>query len=837
PLIWGVLVVIYLFTASQQIANPDDDFWIHTPLQGLMLHGNFPPFNPFFSEIPMNGHYGRNLSIVTASYLSGVDTFYMQHFMTCLIQMLTFLILALAIERHTESKKQAFLGAFLMYFGINVGGRGGLMDTLQNNNAYVHLYLALCLHLSLSAFRGATSYARTAAQSVLAGAVLGGYAIVYETHFGLTVLAILGSAPLALLARPDRKSRESLLLASLIMLAVATPLAATQGGPITNIVQRKLSGQKEVKAETLSKGMQNQAQVVKLTVPKHNLGQILLERGEYQRISCIYSFDTPLHRFYTPSPGRGYAYILSWDVLKLHFLPLYLAPWTFYFLWKRRNVAGIWLWCWGMISFLVPAIVDFGPIYESEYFRWEFAAGVGLAGALGISLGCLWEESRNFPAGALFIIVVLYLDTLACVHFLSDRVHTLNAEGGWIHKALVLPSTENWLRSHAVLDFLPIDWRAARWLESQVKPGDHLLTNFSQENNFSILFESTLTGVCGARCVGHALPLDDEAIGTTPFHRAAPAAAFWNTGDPNSLDQLLVDWVYYRPTAERPVLDTEGLELVHRETEGGQERQIYRYHRKPFVVSEAPIALPQGMKITKVDAPANARGGQYCPVQIQIDPGTAGFGEGSRLAVVPVQTASGKAPAEVELVQAPLKAGQTTVELPWVSPFEEGKYRLEFLYRTPQGEVTLPSPSAQTDVDFPSWLKQLRIEKVEMANSVGTGELISVSLRVHAPAGTSGRYPDMHVLGCFAQVVMGAAGEAVPDAIHRGELPGDLYQLPGVDVQDITPTPLPFLPDCYLIEATAVAPRLPGRYRIDLFLSPEQGQLYRYPGAEIEVRP
>ena len=592
-LVWISLGLIYFFTASQQIANPDDDFWIHTPLQGLMLHGNFPPFNPFFSEIPMNGHYGRNLSLVTVAYLSHLDIFFVQHLMTCLVQLLTYLLLLLGLERHTGSRVQALLGATLMYFGINAGGRGGLMDTLQNNNAYVHLYLALCLHLCLTLWRRDS----TRGAALLGGLVLGGYAIVYETHFGLTGLAILAAWPLA--SWKAENARE-IALKTLIMLCVSVPIAATQGGPITNIVQRKLSGQREVAAETLSKGMQNQSQVVKLTVPKHNLFQILLERGEYQRISCIYYSNTIFKHLYTPSPGRGYASIWSWDVLKLHFLPLYLAPWSAWFLLRRKNVAGWWLWSWGMVSFLVPAVVDFGPIYESEYFRWEFAAGLGLAGALGTALGQLWEETRRdldwtyelTPGGLVLdirrggwlqiaIAATLYCDTLACQQFLSDRCRSIAAQGDWLKRAVLLPSSQEWLRSHAVLDFLPIDWRAARWLETQVQPGHRLLTNFSQENNFSILFESTLTGVCGARCVGHALPLDEEAIGTTPFHQAAPTAAFWETQDRAFLDQLLVDWIYYRPTKQRPSLTAEGLELVHNETEGEQERQIYRYQRRP----------------------------------------------------------------------------------------------------------------------------------------------------------------------------------------------------------------------------------------------------------------
>ena len=868
---WIFLALIYFFTASQQIANPDDDYWIHTPLQGLLLHGNFPPFNPFFSEIPMNGHYGRNLSLITISYLSGLDSFYCQHLMTCLVQMLTYLILLLALERYSGSRTQALLGAGLMYFGINVGGRGGLMDTLQNNNAYVHLYLALCLHLCLTFWaprRGATGgpgltsvlpqeapsargegWLKTA-QAVLAGAVLGGYAIVYETHFGLTALAILSALPLACgLTWNWKMVRRTALL-----LTVAAVLAATQGGPITNIVQRKLSGQKEVVAESLSKGMQNQAQVVKLTVPKAKILQILLERGEYQRISCIYTLDNWLHAFYTPSPGRGYAYIFSWDVLKLHFLPLYLAPWTGWFLWRRRNVAGFWLWTWGAIAFLVPAVVDFGPIYESEYFRWEFASGVGLAGALGVVLGEAWEDSRRqldwsyrvTPSGLLLDIrkggwqqlaigLVLYLDTMACSHFLSERVRSVSSGQGWLH-ALWLPSSQDWLRSHAVLDFQPIDWQAARWLESQVKPGQRLLTNFRQENNFSILFESTLTGVCGARCVGHALPLDEEAIGTTPFHQAAPAAAFWQTGERAFLDQLMVDWVYYRPGAERPQLHTEGLELAHSESQDGQERQIYRYTRRPVPASASlphPLALPEGLTLGPIQAPAHVRGGQYAPLKLQLTC-PAQLPQDSRIACVPVRMPSETSPAEVEWIQIPLaSSGTVDLELPWVAPCEEGDYHLRFLYLNGAGRAWLPGPSTQVAVDFNAWLRGQHLQSMQIPTSAGPEELVQANITLRPP--TPREFTRVRVLGCLAPVILDGRPGEIPLEIHRGELFGDLYQLPGIDLQELPLTPA--LQGDYRLQVVGVLPKRPGRYRLDLFLSPEQGQLYRYPGAEIEVKP
>lgn len=926
--LWPFLLVIYLFTSSQQLLNPDDDYWIHSPLQGLMLHDNFPPFNPFFSDIPMNGHYGRNLSIVATAWLSGLDTFYLQHLLTNIVQMVTFVLCFLAIWTWSRSRPQALGGAFLIFFGINVGGRGGLMDTLQNNNAYVHLYFALVFYLFCKAL-----CRQSLLTEVLLGLVLGGYAIVYETHFGLSCLALCGCLPLLWWHSQKEAAlftRHNLFRLVLVVVALAVPLAATQGGPITNLFQRRLAGEAEVRPDQLSKGMQNQSQVVKITFPKKDLFQILLENGEYQRICCIYYSDSIFKYLYTPSPGRGYRYIFSWDVLKLHFLPLYLSLWSGYYLWKRRHIAGWWLWSWGMVSFLIPALVDFGPIYESEYFRWEFSSGLGFAGALGICLGDWWQKTAQEPLDwtydinsqglkvqifgpgwiKLLIVFIFYCDTLGCQQFVAKRILDLPRWGGLWAGALRLPSTEEWLQNHTVLDFTPADWRAARWLESQVQSGQRLLTNFKQENNFSILFESTLTGVCGARCVGHALPLDDEAIGTTPYHMSAPAAAFWEPlrraggaghkilCNPLYLDQLQVDWIYFRP--EHPGQSLEAgpnLELVRLEVHGANQRQIYRYHRSQTPAGPTSVAFDKEALTAKMTAKMTAsvgvqpaaRGGFACPVYMavnrtQLEKLPADSVIKLRPARLSQSPGDEKVPSEVELLSVPVRLllQQDPPNLnicycwDWTAPMEEGRYRIDLSLSSKSqakgGEGVNPSdemkiaPSADSkvlvEVSFSSSLQACRTYRatgidpfahshsLEMLRAesqtlqVPPGQLVEGDFELSLPAqphrflGT-----DLSVRACLAPIVLtsdqglGDVSQEKVEKIHRGEAHGDAYWLPGIDVQDIRLVPTRSGSELTLeCRVSGKAPEHVGRYRFDLFLSPEHGKLYRYPGFEVEVR-
>ncbi len=931
--VWPALLLIYLFTASQQIINPDDDYWIHTPLQGLMVHGNFPPFNPFFSDIPMNGHYGRNLSIITVSWLSGWDIFWCQHVMTCLVQMLTFVLLLLALEHWNKSRLQSLLGTAMIYFGINAGGRGGLMDTLQNNNAFVHLYFALLLYLWVKLLRE-----NSLLVSLVMGLILGGYAIVYETHFGLAGLSLAACAPLLWLMTGsndvDKRlpSRPRIVALVFLSLAVAVPMAATQGGPITNIVQRRLAGVQEVKPDSLSKGMQNQSQVVKITFPKKDLFQILLENGEYQRISCVYYADSVLKYFYTPSPGRGYRSIFSWDVIKIQFLPLYLCPLTGWLMWRRRHLAGWWLWSWGLISYLIPALVDFGPIYESEYFRWQFSSGLGFAGALGISLAIVWQETREreldwtydiTPKGLLLdirrggwaqfaILAILYFDTVGCQQFIKKRWAELPRWGGLWSGAISLPDSRDWLKLHAVLDFDPIDWRAARWLETQVRPGQRVLTNFKQENNFSILFESTLTGVCGARCVGHALPLDDEAIGTTPYHQSAPASAFWQPFekdglkeddifcDPQYLEHLKADWVYFVPRRPKQrLLAGPSLELLHTEIEGGGQRQVYRFKGLPATVAISKVAdslKDEHPAIERLKVKEHARAGSACPIEVQLSPYfQEQFPADAVIKLRPVRlsskgSADEKIPSEIELLTIPVhpdetvpsvtpsgRAGQpknpvqlspwlpkTSVagasrllEFPWTAPFEAGKYELRFSLAAKDGEKPLDCPKTIVAVDFNDWLKalepvaaepqpsKLALRPLEIKPKLPVyqpGQLIEANFLLN-DANAAHSYPDLRVRGCLTAVIV-ESEEAISDDIHRGEAHGDVYLLPGVDVQDLALAPEAAADKTqgpaasrYRVDLCGQAPTRPGRYRMDLFLSPEHGKLFRYPGFMIEVKP
>ncbi len=822
----GLSLLVLFYTNAQQIAFPDDDYWIHAPLQGLMRAGNFPPFNPFFSDIAMNGHYGRNLGIVTFSALSGVDVFMSQHLLTSGIQVLTLWLFFAAFTRSSANPKIGLLAVAFVYFGINVGGRGGLIDTMQNNNAFVHLYLALLLGLMVDVWQRGSK-----AAALLAGVSLGGYAIVYETHFGLVFLTVGVLTPIFWVRKVI--TRQAALWAMLALL-VSLPLAFTQGGPLTDILERRKEGRQHTQAENLSKGMQNQAQVVKITFPKKELFQILLETGEYQRVAHIYTLDTPLRRLHTPTTERGYAYIWSWDVLKLHFLPLYLFPLSLVVLWRRGSLAGHFMGAFGVISFMTPALVHFGPIYESEYYRWEFAAGLGFTAALGLTLGHLTrlEEADDTPTlwrsgealvfsrkGSVLVALaaLTLLNSWASLNFVAGRL--AQSMTGSPRDWLIFPTTERWLASHQVLDFDSLDSKAAKWLAAQVEPGDRLLANFSQENNFSILFESTLTGLTGARCVGHALPLEDEKIGTTPFRQAPAAVAFWETHRADPLAQLRAKWLYYRDDHGRELPSIPGVKSVHREQEGQRLRVIYQIE-----AAELPNLESTELEATEAQSgeasfsaeltefPSSLRGGRLVEIQLKSDKLSRGI-----LELSTVRRSDGLVSAPSENLRWRLELKGASVKVPFVPPYDQGRYQLRAHWFPDAGQPALAIEAPDITVDFIKNLEGAKLTGFLMAD---LGEsvkdwpartLLTPSVRLSSLPHAWPESDD--VLACWAFYSPERKEFDLPPQVNMRRV--RLGQQP--------------------LRLPLVTPDKPGLYRLALYICPEQGRLLRFPAGTVTV--
>lgn len=527
----SALAIVGFANLSNNV-SPDDDFWIHFPLQGLLREGGLPVRHPFFSEIVMNGHYGRDLLLAAVSRHSGLGLLQALFWQTALCQVASFLTILGLVHRSSGSQHCAALATLAVFFGVNVGGRGGLLDCFQNNNALAYLLTLSVMHLLHLVW-----LRPTAARVLTAGVTLGTMALVYETHFGLLGLSLLTALCLS-------RRKELAYVGALALL-----LAAAQGGPISKLVQERLH---PAARREWTPGELNQHQIVKLTFPKKELFQIQLAYGDYQRRSLVYGWLPELGTISAIAPGTPYRSILSWDVLKIHWLPTLLAPLSLLVLLRhRRDVVALGFWTLGAWAYVTPALVHFGPIYEFEYFRWQFAAGFAFAAALGIAVGrCL--EGRKPWLKVVGVGLFAMLDLAPSVALFYPRLlATARDSATWID-ALLPRSQLRWVmaQSPQLGGFDRVDARVAARLRALARPGDRLLANSPWRTPTSLHFDSTLIALSGVRSVGHSLPWPQEPVGTPPYHRSAPARAFWLAPSLELLDRLEVDWVYLRPGPE-----------------------------------------------------------------------------------------------------------------------------------------------------------------------------------------------------------------------------------------------------------------------------------------------
>ncbi|MCA9791198.1 MAG: hypothetical protein KC910_05360 [Candidatus Eremiobacteraeota bacterium] len=527
----GIWVVVLTYTCANQNLFLDDDFWIHYALMGLLKSDGLPVRHPFFAEILMRGHYGRDLLIATMSRLSGVSLFQAQFTHQLLAQLGSLLCLSGLAWRSTRSDLSTVLAVLFTFVGVNVGSRGGLMECYQNNNG-----LAYMVTLGLFGLLYLVVEEATPARVVVAGLALGPFALIYETHFGL-----IGLVMLVYLVATRRKEFVAIGL-------IALTIAAVQGGPITNMVRDRL----HPVHRQWTPGELNQHQIVKFTFPKKELFQVQLAYGFYQRRSCAYSLLPPLGPITQVAPGTPYRPLWSWDLLMIHWLPTLLAPFSLWMLARRpANQLGLGFWVFAAASYLVPGLVNFGPIYEFEYFRWEFATGFAFAVAFGLAAGRFLEKLGPALKWSLLTALVVLEVSPSLVLFVAPTVEAVHQKG----------SVADFFRprkqlayvmglSQELRGFCFQDYKAARLLSQISQPGDNLIVNAPCRIPHDIRLESTLAGISGRRSVGHSLPWPQEPVGTPPFHRSAPAVAFWGHPSEALLAQLSVDWVLMRPGAD-----------------------------------------------------------------------------------------------------------------------------------------------------------------------------------------------------------------------------------------------------------------------------------------------
>lgn len=674
PWQWGCFMTLWttagLVMHTREALGPEDDYWIHFPLIALLQRGEFPPPNPFFDNLVLHGHFGRDYLIAVLSWLHGggeallSSTWIFNH----ALQTSAFL-LAFGLGRRAGGTAGGFLMASFLFFGISVGSRVGLVDTYDNNNLLVYVLLLVFVAYETTQethWRGEIAFCLG----------LGVYGIIYETHLLLFLIALWGGP---LLWRRQGPLSWRQWLRPLAISTSSLILAACLGGPLQDLALRAL-GRSD---SNVHHAATYQEQRVQIAFPKEHLFQILVGPERYRRLSYVYQGKAFAGWQNRDAAREGdsrqafhYAFILGPDVLLMHWLALYLGLPAGLWVLTRGRPEGRLLWLFGLIAFLVPALVDFGPVHEREYFRWEFAAGFGFAGALATAMSDLW--SRGSTPRRIALVLLALAVTLGGERKINRTlidIDKLPAEQQAIALTPFYPSPRQWLLQAPQLNVTPELLEAALELQRRSLPSDRMVTDLDARSHWEIFRESTVCALAGLRSVGHVSPPPWMPDGIAPFFRDANWNAWWQTGDPRVLPSLRARWLLTHREEHRTLLERAVRESQLQEIAQHGPVSLWQYHG-PITPLTRPADAPP---LTLV---AIERGPETSLQSETAQPLTLVFDSGREADIgirwVPLEgTDPGGPIAPLVLRDRPSQKGAWRVAHYLVPPLVEGDYRLE----------------------------------------------------------------------------------------------------------------------------------------------------------------
>ena len=270
----------YFAMHTHEVKAPEDDFFIHFPLISLLARGHYPPLNPFFAQLPLFGHFGRDLLISLLTHLNGDQILPATWALNHALQLAS-LALGVGLGYRSARAPGAVLLPWFLFCGISVGSRAGLIDTYDNNNGMVYAGLLMLVHWLVSCRRKSTW--------AILGFLLGTYAIVYETHM-LLFVTMVGFAIFSV------RSRTGVAIG----IALSLVTAALMGGPIQDLAMRLFHLRQ---SEAVGHVEAYESQRVEMHIPKARFLQIELGNDSYRRLSMV--FESKLLQSLAPALDEG----------------------------------------------------------------------------------------------------------------------------------------------------------------------------------------------------------------------------------------------------------------------------------------------------------------------------------------------------------------------------------------------------------------------------------------------------------------------------------------------------------------------------------------------------
>jgi hypothetical protein len=599
----AILVLVVGYVAYAQAFTLDTDNWIHEPLIAGYTLGIFPPVHPFFPDVEMHGHYGRDLLLGTL-LPQGCDPLALVWLLNPILALASCGVLLAIFRRFGDSPSAQLSGLAMPFFGICVGFRVGLADSFDGNNGVVYALAIALFYTMLRVFELLPTRRPPppAGLWLAAGGMLGVYQIVYETHFGLFLLTGALLLPIALWRS---RHRARLLLGVAVTVSLSLGLACSEGGPLTDLFQARTAGAIPV----ASQAQTNMAQHVSMAFPKKELFCVLATSAEYQRLSP--GFRLAPFRQRAPSiEGEGYLSVFSPAFLVTHWLPLFTAPLTLLWLLRRRHWPGLAFWIFAAWAYLVPALVDFGPLYEYEYFRWEFAAGFAFSVPLGLMCGSLLDTAgsggiarsgrhsvqltlgrRALLVGLGWLLLVLAL--WPAEKMVNQAVIEVQKHG-WPWQ--VPPGA--WRVGRPELGVSEPDIACAQRLAEQILPGEMALTNLGSEAPAGLWPDSVVSALSGARMAGRAHPPEGERLHAHPnSQRSGLEKALMASGRPDLLWNSGITWLLLDPSSssldEALKASPHALLVTEQGAPNGPVRQLWKLAPPPsLAIGRLPSQPP-----------------------------------------------------------------------------------------------------------------------------------------------------------------------------------------------------------------------------------------------------
>jgi hypothetical protein len=595
----GLLVLAILgYVVYAQAFTLDTDNWIHEPLIAGYTLGIFPPVHPFFPEVEMHGHYGRDLLLGTL-LPRGWDPLVVVWWLNPFLALCSSGVLLAIFRRWGDSPSSLLLAVAMPFFGVCVGFRVGLADCFDGNNGVVYALAIALFYAMLRVFDLLPSNrpGHPLGLWCTAGFLLGVYQLVYETHFGLFLLT---GAALLVPAVVSSKQRVRLLTGVVVTIAVAIFLACTEGGPMTDLFASR--------SDQASQAQTNMGQHVSMKFPKSELFRVLASSAEYQRLSPGFRLG-PFRESAPSIAEEGYLNIFSPAFLVTHWLPLFTAPLTLIWLLRRRHWPGLAFWLFGAWAYLVPGLIDFGPVYEWEYFRWEFAAGFAFSVPLGLLCGSLidtpgaggiakssdqtYQITLSRRAGLVAMGWILLLLSLWPAEKMVNRAIIDVQKQGWPVQA----PPGAWRVARPELGVTEADIRCAQQLAQQILPGEVALTNLGSESPLGLWPDCVVSALSGARMAGRAHPPEGRRLHAHPnYHRSALYKALMASGRPDLLWNSGISWLLLDP--DSGILDEALARSPHallerrEKSDSGARRELWKLSPPPSLAIERLTSQP-----------------------------------------------------------------------------------------------------------------------------------------------------------------------------------------------------------------------------------------------------